>query len=74
MSFQIAFQRGLFAVLVAVALDVVDQLTEVLQTVSGILVALGGVGFQHGAVAVISMTSEANSSSVFVSSDSCSFW
>ena len=48
---QIAFQRGLFAVLVAVALDVVDQLTEVLQTVGGILVALGGVGFQHGAVA-----------------------
>ena len=48
---QIAFQRGLFSVLIAVALDVVDQLTEVLQTVGGILVALGGVGFQHGAVA-----------------------
>ena len=48
---QIAFQRSLFAVLVAVALDVIDQLAEVLQTVSGILVALGGVSFQHGAVA-----------------------
>ena len=37
--------------LVAVALDVVDQLAEILQTVGGILVTLGGVGFQHGAVA-----------------------
>ena len=37
--------------LVAVALDVVDQLAEVLQAVGGVLMALGGVGLQHGAVA-----------------------
>ena len=49
--FQIALQRGVLAVLVAVVLDVVHQLAQVLQAVGGVLVALGGVGFQHGLVA-----------------------
>ena len=48
---QIAFQCGFLAVLVAVVFDVVHQLTQVLQTVGGILVPLGGVCFQHGLVA-----------------------
>ena len=49
--FQIALQRGFLAVLVAVVFDVVHQLTQVLQTVGGILVPLGGVCFQHGLIA-----------------------
>ena len=48
---QIALQRGFLAVLVTVVFDVVHQLTQVLQTVGGILVPLGGVCFQHGLVA-----------------------
>ncbi len=48
---QIALQRGFLAVLVAVVFDVVHQLTQVLQTVGGILVPLGGVCLQHGLVA-----------------------
>ena len=48
---QIAFQGGLLAVLIAVILDVVDQLAQVLQAVCRILVALGRIGFQHGLVA-----------------------
>ena len=49
--FQIAFQRGFLTVLVAVVLDVIHQLTKVLQAVSRILVALGCIGFQHGLIA-----------------------
>ena len=48
---QIALQRGFLAVQVTVVFDVVHQLTQVLQTVGGILVPLGGVCFQHGLVA-----------------------
>ena len=44
--FQIPLQRGVLAVLVAVVLDVVHQLAQVLQAVGGVLVALGGVGFR----------------------------
>ena len=49
--FQIALQRGLLALLVTVVFHVVDQLAQVLQTVCRVLVALGGVRFQHRLVA-----------------------
>ena len=49
--FQIAFQRGFLAVLVAVVLDIVHQLTKVLQAVCRVLVALGSVRFQHCLIA-----------------------
>ena len=49
--FQIAFQRGVLAVLVAVVFHVVDQLAEVLHPVGGVLVALGHLLLQHGFVA-----------------------
>ena len=49
--FQIAFQRGFLTVLVAVVLDVVHQLTKVLQAVCRVLVAFGSVRFQHCLIA-----------------------
>ena len=49
--FQIAFQRGVLAVLVAVVFHVVDQLAEVLHPVGGVLVALGHLLLQHRFVA-----------------------
>ena len=48
---EISLQGGVHPLLVAVVFDVIHQLTQVLQPVLGVLVALGGLLFQHPLIA-----------------------